>query len=144
MSAGRRLQGAYRTDYPEPLLREFARDVLGACRIRPGYLEALRVVLGNQAQAERWGYTLQQNIRVDFATEREMRTINDQMKQAGITRGKAIVLGPGLVQTVQRFRSGGRGPDLCTLMRMEEAVTDKLPPTRATVPADLLASEVPY
>ena len=36
-------------------------------------LAALRIVLGNQAHAERRGYPLEMNLRVDFATERVMR-----------------------------------------------------------------------
>src|SRR3990167_1976683 len=126
-AAGRRLQGHLKTTLPEPLLREFAREVLGAERIRVGYLEALRVVLGNQAQAERRGYTLEQNLRVDFATEREMRTINEQMRAAGITKDQMAALGAGRVQTVQCFMPPPktRATDLCTVLRREEARAER-------------------
>lgn len=107
-SAGYRLQSHLRTTWPDALLREFARDTLKAQRISSGYLDALRVVLGNQADAEREGYTLEQNIRVDFASERTMRTINDQLQTAGITTGIPVGLGSGRGQTVLCFVPGGK------------------------------------
>jgi hypothetical protein len=148
-AAGRRLRGRLRTNLPEPLLKEFARDVLKAQRIRVGYLEALRVVLGNQAQAERGGYTLQQSIRVDFASEREMRTINDQMKAAGITEGRVVVTGAGRVQTVQCFAPStkARASDLCTMLRREEARAEgrwRGDPPAATNPAGITGADVPF
>lgn len=151
-AAGRRLQGHLRATLPEPLLREFARDVLAAERIRAGYLEALRVVLGNQAHADRGGYTLEQNTRVGFATEREMRTINDQMQAARITKGQPVTLGAGRVQTVQCFIPTGkpwktRAPDLCTMLRREEDHTEdrwKNSPPAATIPACIAGEDVPY
>lgn len=148
-AAGRRLQGHLRATLPEPLLRDFARDTLGAERIRAGYLEALRVVLGNQAHAARRGYTLEQNIRVDFATAREMRTINEQMRAAGITKDHPVKLGAGRVQTVQCFKPSGElgGPSLCGMLRWEEARDDPLwkqAPPAATIPACLAGEAVPY
>lgn len=151
-AAGRRLQGHLRSDLPDPVLRDFARDILGACRIRSGYLEALRVVLGNQAQAERWGYTLEQNCRVAFASFQEMRTINAQMKAAGITKEQVVALGAGRVQTVQCFTPAqkarkARASDLCTVLRREEARAERLwknGPPRATTPACIAGEDVPY
>lgn len=151
-AAGRRLQGNQKTTLPELLLREFARDVLKAQRIRAGYLEGLRVVLGNQAHAERGGYTLEQNIRVDFATEREMRTINDQMRAARITEDRTVTLGAGRVQTVQCFippekpkKSGT--PNLCAMLRREEARAERRwrgDPPAATIPACIAVEDVPF
>lgn len=148
-AAGRRLQGHLRTKLPDPLLREFARDVLKAQRIRVGYLEALRVVLGNQAHAERGGYNLEQNIRVDFATEREMRTINDQMRTAGITEDRPVTLGAGRVQTVQCFipTRRARARDLCAMLRREEARAEgrwRGNPPAATIPACIAVEDVPF
>lgn len=151
-AAGRRLQGHLKTTLPEPLLREFAREVLKAQRLRAGYLEALRVVLGNQAHAERGGYTLEQNLRVDFASPQEMRTINDQMREAGITEDLAVTLGAGRVQTVQCFippekARKARATDLCTMLRREEALAErrwKQGPPAATIPACIAVEDVPF
>lgn len=148
-AAGRRLQGHLRTTLPEPLLKEFARDVLKAQRIRVGYLEALRVVLGNQAHAERGGYTLEQNIRVDFASPKEMRTINDQMRAAGITEDKTVTVGAGRVQTVQCFipTRRGRARDLCAMLRREEARAEgrwRGDPPAAAIPACIAVEDVPF
>lgn len=150
-AAGHRLQDHLKTTWPEPLLTEFARDTLGAVRIRSGYLDALRVVLGNQAHAERHGYTLEQNIRVDFATERVMRTINEQMHAACITRDRVVHLGGGRVQTVQCFvperRRRRKAEDLCSVLRREEDAAEAMrreQPPKATIPAGLAAEDVPY
>lgn len=148
-AAGHRLRADLRASWPEPLLKEFARETLGAVRIRSGYLDALRVVLGNQAHAERHGYTLEQNIRVDFATERVMRTINEQMHAAGITQDRTVGLGVGRVQSVRCFVPGRRSrtEDLCTVMRREEEATEARwtqGPPMATVPACITADDVPY
>jgi hypothetical protein len=151
-AAGRRLLGHLKTTLPEPLLREFAREVLLAKRLRAGYLEALRVVLGNQAHAERGGYTLEQNLRVDFASLQEMRTINDQMRDAGITEDRTVDLGSGRVQTVLCFvppempkKSGT--PNLCTVLRREEAGAEmqwKQAPPAAIIPACIAVEDVPF
>lgn len=148
-AAGYRLRGHLRTSWPEPLLKEFARETLGAVRIREGYLDALRVVLGNQAHAERHGYTLEQNIRVDFASVQVMRTINAQMKAAGITEDRPVGLGAGRVQTVQCFIPDRRpkAEDLCAVLRREEeqaARLWKLLPPKASMPACITAEDVPY
>lgn len=148
-AAGHRLRAHLRTSWPEPLLKEFARDTLGAVRIRDGYLDALRVVLGNQAHAERHGYTLEQNTRVDFTTEKVMRTINAQMKAAGITQDRTVGLGAGRAQTVQCFVPDRRpkAADLCTVLRREEARAEMLwkhGPPKATIPACITAEDIPY
>lgn len=151
-AAGRRLRGHLKTTLPEPLLRWFATDVLKAQRLRAGYLEALRVVLGNQAHAERGGYTLEQNLRGDFASLQEMRTINDQMRDAGITEDQVVALGAGRVQTVQCFvptemPKKTRAPNLCTMLRREEARAEmrwKQAPPAATIPACIAVEDVPF
>jgi hypothetical protein len=146
-AAGKRLQGPLRTSWPEPLLEEFARDVLGARRINSGYLEALRIVLGNQAQAEREGYTLEQNRRVDFTTERTMRTINAQMHAAGITEARSVGLGSGRAQAVYCFvpEPWQRRTSLNAMMRREEEQGERLgyAPPVARVPSNILESDIP-
>lgn len=102
-NVGQRLRAELRTTTPEPVLRLLARESLGAVRMSSKYLEALRVVLGNQAEAERRGYLVELNVRTSFATERTMRTILDQMKAAGVTFTKTVSLGPGRCQDVQCF-----------------------------------------
>lgn len=109
--AGVRLREELRTDIPEELLREMARETLGAMRCSQQYLDALRVVLGNQAHAERHGYRLEMNVRVTFTTERTMRTILEQMAAAGLTFGKQVSLGQGRAQVVHCFhRRPARAP----------------------------------
>lgn len=126
--AGVRLRGHLTCSPSEDLLREFARQELGCQRISAKYLAALRVVLGNQAQAERGRYTLEMNLRTTFAPERVMRTIIDQMREVGITEGVQVSLGAGKAQTVQCFnrRPTWAGPrvDLNTHLRQEEAMSD--------------------
>lgn len=152
-AAGHRLQGHLKTSWPEPLLTEFARDTLGAVRIRSGYLDALRVVLGNQAHAERHGYTLEQNRRVDFATEQVMRTINDQMHAAGIMTAIPVALGSGRVQTVHCFVPEAAKRVVCLsaaeelneIYRRHEELADRVwvddPPH---LPGGMAEEEIPY
>lgn len=130
-NVGTRLRPYLAADIGDALLKECAQDALGAQRCSAQYLAALRIVLGNQAHAERRGYPLEMNLRVDFATERVMRTIIDQMKAAGITEGVTVQLGHGRSQTVQRFvpKAGfaaPRRPALSTMLRKEEAAMDLL------------------
>lgn len=101
--AGIRLRPYHVADISDVVLREFARETLGAARCSESYLDALRVVLGNQADAERFGYVLEMNRRTSFATERTMRTIIEQMEAAGITKGVTVGLGEGRVQVVQVY-----------------------------------------
>jgi len=128
-SAGVRLRGHLKCSLSEDLLREFARQELGRQRISAKYLAALRVVLGNQAQAERGRYPLEMNLRTTFAPERVMRTIIDQMREADITEGVQVSLGAGRTQTVQCFNreDAWAGPpvDLNTHLRHEEALSDE-------------------
>jgi hypothetical protein len=111
-AAGVRLRAQLKSDISEDLLREFARDTLGAKRCSAVYLNALRIVLGNQADAEQKGYVLELNRRVSFAPEKVMRTILGQMQAAGITFGSAVGLGEGRAQTVQCFDNSERVPYL--------------------------------
>lgn len=136
-AAGVRLRAYLVADISDDLLREFARDTLGAQRCSEQYLDALRVVLGNQADAERHGYVLEMNRRVTFAPERVVRTIIDQMHAAGITFGRVVRVGDGRSQLVQCFASRGGRPamddntptdvataELEALYRREEAQND--------------------
>ena len=100
-----RLRAGFASEISDELLREFVREVLGAQGISAGYLDALRIVLGNQANAERLGYLLEMNIRTRFASERTMRTIIDQMSAAGIANAVGVGLGKGKAQTVRVFPS---------------------------------------
>jgi len=103
-NAGRRLNECHCADVSDDLLREFACDVLGAERIRDQYLDTLRIVLGNQAHAERFGYVLEMNQRVSFASPKAMRNLIGQMHDAGISVDVPVKLGDGKRQTVQCFR----------------------------------------
>jgi hypothetical protein len=103
--AGSRLSSRYTTSIPDDLLEEMAKLSLGAERCRATYLAALRVVLGNQARAERYGYLLEMNQRVDFATAKTMRNIIEQMRATPHTFGKVVALGLGRSQEVRCFVS---------------------------------------
>lgn len=148
-AAGQRLRGNLRTTWPEPLLVEFARETLGAQRISSRYLDALRVMLGNQAHAERGGYTLEQNLRVDFASVQVLRTINAQMQAAGITTAVLVTLGSGRVQTVQCFTPEWkpRAQSLNAVMRREENHAERMSthcPPKAIIPACIFEEDVPF
>lgn len=116
-AAGYRLRASFRADIEDGLLREFAKAELGIQRLSAGCLDALRVILGNQAHAEQRGFTLEMNIRVDFASARTMRTILDKMREAGLTEGVTVQLGKGRVQTVQTFKAPS-GLDLLDLVSL--------------------------
>jgi hypothetical protein len=91
---------------PIDLLEVLARESLGAKRLNANYLDALRIVLGNQAHAERERYDLELNQRVPFATQRTMRTIIEQMQAVGQTTSRKVQLGGGKAQTIQCFAAG--------------------------------------
>jgi len=130
-AGGIRLQGHLKATMSDEDLRHFAREILRAVRIRTPYLDALRVVLGNQAEADRRGHTLEMNIRTDhFATERVMRNIIDQMQKAGITKGRRVELGGGRTQVVQCYQ-----PAHIQVTTM---------PSRACRMEDFPTEEVPY
>lgn len=137
---------------PDGELRAVARDCLGAQRMSVEYLQALRVVLGNQASAEREGHVLELNIRTDFATERVMRTIINQMKVAGITSGRRVLLGRGRVQVIQVFEPSPCArhwptSDLCAVLRREEARLAARYGHRtmtAAIPACISEGDLPY
>lgn len=101
--AGSRLSSRFTTTIPDDLLAEMARSALGAERCSAKYLSALRIVLGNQARAEYYGYVLEMNQRVDFASARVMRNIIDQMHATRLTFGRVVVFGQGRSQEVQCF-----------------------------------------
>lgn len=112
---GYRMQSHYAAKVSDGLLREFARQTLKAQRISAAYLGSLRIVLGNQAVAERCGYILEMNRTVCFAPENTVRTIIDQMRAAGITESRLGIYGQGQSQVVQCFSSNeddyDAGPD---------------------------------
>jgi hypothetical protein len=157
-AAGVRLRSYLVADISDPLLREFAHCHLGAVRCSERYLDALRVVLGNQADVEQHGYTLELNQRTTFAPPRVMRQIIDQMRRAGITRGTVVTLGRGRSQVVQCYlettASSRRNREAAsaTLERMRraaEAADDKrkTKTSGAALPtaSDLIAAvDVPY
>ena len=121
--AGVRLRAHLVADISDDLLREFARATLGARRCSEQYLDALRVVLGNQADAERVGYALEMNQRVTFAARKVMRQVVGQMQRAGITFGALVPLGAGRCQVVQCYwRDPGALSDTAPREVAEEAM----------------------
>lgn len=144
---GKRVQEHMRATLPEDDLRGFAREVLGAQRMSAAYLEALRIILGNQAHAERYRIPLELNIKTPYApsvTERTMRTIIDQMTDAGITRGVHVGLGSGRVQVVQGFFPITPRPDLEAQLRMDEAPQPERPEPAPHIPASNTEEDVPF
>ena len=128
-AAGVRLRACFVADISDALLREMARETLGAVRCSEQYLDALRVILGNQAQAEKYGYVLEMNQRVSFASPNVMRTIIDQMQAAGVSFGSVGGYGQGRSQVVQCFSGkvgSHRGPvaELEHRDRQQEAEDD--------------------
>ena len=121
-----RLRGHLVADISDDLLREFARDSLRAKRCSEQYLDALRIVLGNQADAERCGYVLEMNQRVSFAPQRIMRTIIDQMQAARVSYGTVVGLGKGRSQVVQCFANEERRHRVTTAGMTNEGATAEL------------------
>lgn len=109
-AAGVRLRAHLASDITDDPLRAFARDTLGAKRCSGQYLDVLRIILGNQADAEQKGYVLEMNQRAPFASPRVMRTIIEQMQAAGVTFGAVVGLGEGRSQVVQCFDNSNRIP----------------------------------
>lgn len=102
--AGIRLRPKLYATINEDLLTNFAKTELGAQRCSEKYLHALRIVLGNQADAEQRGYRLEMNIRNSCKIpERVLRNIIDQMKASQITEGELVQLGEGRSQVVQCY-----------------------------------------
>jgi hypothetical protein len=66
------------------MLREFAKEELGAQRCSEDYLEALGYVIGNHAFADRIGTQIEMNRGVEFASEGTMKTIIKQFQKAKI------------------------------------------------------------
>ena len=165
-AAGVRLRAHLASEISDELLREFARETLGARRCSRQYLDTLRIILGNQADAEQKGYVLEMNQRVSFAPQRVVRTIIEQMRAAGITFGSVVGLGEGRSQVVQCFDNSERVPHLgdnvsnavavAALERIERAQEAKddarrdgavsrggaINPTRC--PASITDADVPY
>lgn len=142
-SAGQRLRGSLSARVTDELLREIAGDTFGAVRCSHKYLDAMRVVLGNQAHAEQFGYLLEMNTRTSFATQKVMRTILGQMDQAGVTFKKQALLGQGRVQAMHCYRRRPANVDPAALLnalyrRTEGEDSDWC--ASLTIPAD----EVPY
>ena len=129
-AAGVRLSRHSAADISDSLLREFANGTLKATRCSEQYLDALRVVIGNQGEAERDGYSLEMNQRVDFAPPNVMRTIIRQMKAAGIGWGQVVSLGNGRTQVVRCFGvrpeppTDGKAEDLEAMYRKTEVEDD--------------------
>ncbi len=145
---GVKLDAKHTVDMTDAELDEFARSSLGAQRIRPEYREALRIVLGNQAAAERGRYVLEQNQRVGFASERVMRTINEQMNKANITVGRKAYLGGKKVSTIQCFEPPEQQWQTYDeiLRKDEEQSLVKWGANRVygVVPQGILESDIPY
>jgi len=141
--AGQRLRAGLRAQVSDELLREMACETLGARRCSQQYLEALRVVLGNQAHAERVGYLLEMNVRTSFTSERTMRTILDQMTgMKGVFR-KQVVMGAGRTQAVHCYyrprHAGSAEEELNRMYRAAEGYD-----CFSSVPSNLAEEDVPY
>jgi len=141
--AGQRLRAGLRANCCDGFLRDIAHDTLGAVRCSQKYLDALRIVLGNQAHAERFGYLLEMNTRTTFTSEKVMRTILGQLEAAGITFKKQVILGQGRAQAVHCFRRrlsmGELVEALRTLYRLAEGEDRSM---HAAI--DIATGEVPY
>jgi hypothetical protein len=158
--AGVRPRPALEANISDDLLREAAGYSLKAKRCSADYLGALRIVLANQADADRRGYVLEINQRNGFAPARVIRTIIEQMQANGISWGHPVWLGPGRTSTVQclgrdptEAPEGGRSRDLQKMYRLVEASDDRrreAAEVRGDFPKPLLSlpficsAEIPY
>jgi hypothetical protein len=87
-SSGLSLSQTHKARWSDDLLRDFAVQTLGAKRCSVQYLETLRCVLGNMAEADRLGCVLwlsrRSADRLDAGSARTLRTISEQFIKAGI------------------------------------------------------------
>lgn len=74
------------TGYSEDGLRGWAMQALGAERCSIKYLAALAVIFGNMARADLHGTSLRLTTIVPNASRQTMRTILEQLCDAGIVR----------------------------------------------------------
>lgn len=116
-------------------LRDFAREVLGAQRCREEYLHALRIVLGNQAEAEDRGRDIEHCQRVESVSDKALRTIIKQMHGAGILYTSEEQIGDGKMQTIYRY---GR------LSRFWSEPPEADTPRPIGMPPDLTPEDIPY
>lgn len=67
------------------LVQEYAREVLGACRVSAGYTSTLSAVLGAFAMADEAGNEVRISQRMaQYGTPQTLRTIQTQMERAGV------------------------------------------------------------
>lgn len=142
-SVGQRLQADRFTTVSDEFLRDVAKQTLGALRCSQGYLNALRIVLGNQAHSELHGYLLEMNTRTTFASDKVMRTILRQMEEAGITFRKQVSLGHGRVQVMHCYRR--RTPAMDPAATLDAMYRQSERECRApSAPRPFAADELPY
>lgn len=119
------------TDFPEPLLREWATETLGAERCSADYLSALRIVLGNMARADRHGAWLRLPQQLPgfgdappAISRQRMRTILDQLHRAGLVKRKEK--GNGRSYTYQgKLRSVAEAEERTPLERLYREAEDR-------------------
>lgn len=133
-----RLSTTWRTDYPECLLREWVTATLAASRCSADYLEALRVVLGNMALADRLGSRLWMGATQCFASRQVLRTILLQLHAAGLVRR---VAGAMLYQGAPRPTPLTDGADLYTALQRETEDADFM---RFRAKVGLCVGDIPY
>lgn len=98
----------------ELLVREYAKDTLGAQRVSHGYLEALGTVLGAFAEADRAAVEVRLSQRMTkYGTPQTLRTIQTQMETAGVLTREVRSQGFGFVGQVYVYKPF-RSPWLCT------------------------------
>lgn len=74
------------SDYPDELLREWAKTELRAQRCSEKYLQALRHVLSRMSSADLRGELLRLSSTVSYAPRQVMRRILEQMTWAGYVK----------------------------------------------------------
>lgn len=112
-----------RASAPEALLRDFAVTTLGAKRCGAAYLEALRHVLGAQAEADKTGEEIRLSTTDGFANPDVLRSLIDQFNRADVTYRRAAKTSAShsQVMTFYRGQAGSRPSLEALLRRIEQA-----------------------
>lgn len=98
-----KLSHDYAATCSDDTLIDFAKNALGMERCRKNSIDALRIILGNQAYAERNDFRLRLSRTAGFASEQTLRTLIDRFVAAGFARKKKLMGAPDCPNEIAVF-----------------------------------------
>ncbi len=121
-----KLSTNYAARCPDHVLIDFAKHTLGMQRCRADSMDALRVILGNQAHAEQIGGRLRLSRTAGFASEQTVRTLIDRFVDAGLARKERLTCARGRTNDIAVFKGvpqdrGHYDHEYIRLQRAQEA-----------------------